>query len=102
MKIIIEKSFVRDVDKIKDKKVLQSLIDCILQIESALTIGKLTHIKKIKGYSTFYRIKIGDYRLGVELVSGKEVILLRLLHRKDIYRYFPVKRYERDSKAKRL
>jgi mRNA-degrading endonuclease RelE of RelBE toxin-antitoxin system len=33
--------------------------------------------------------KIGDYRLGMEAVSNKEVVLIRFLHRKNIYRYFP-------------
>jgi mRNA-degrading endonuclease RelE of RelBE toxin-antitoxin system len=36
-------------------------------------------------------VKVGDYRLGMEMVSNKEVTLRRFLHRKDIYRYFPKK-----------
>jgi mRNA interferase RelE/StbE len=47
------------------------------------------YTKKIEGYETYYRIRIGDYRLGMEAISGREVVLLRFLHRKDIYRYFP-------------
>jgi len=49
----------------------------------------MPHVKKIEGYKSYYRIKIGDNQLGMEAVSNKEVILLRFLHRKDIYRYFP-------------
>jgi mRNA interferase RelE/StbE len=92
MKFIVEKSFGRDIDKIKDKKLLQKLRDCISQIENAKNLGKIPHVKKIEGYSSFYRIKIGDYRLGMELVSNNEIILIRFLHRKEIYRYFPKKR----------
>jgi mRNA interferase RelE/StbE len=58
-------------------------------IESADTIHEIPHIKKIEGYESYYRMKVGDYRLGMELVSITEVVLLRFLHRKDIYRYFP-------------
>ncbi|MGA9351150.1 MAG: type II toxin-antitoxin system RelE/ParE family toxin [Anaerolineae bacterium] len=42
----------------------------------------------MKGYDTFYRIRLGDYRIGIEVLEDK-VILVRILHRKDIYRYFP-------------
>jgi mRNA interferase RelE/StbE len=58
-------------------------------IENADTIQEIPHIKKIEGYESYYRMKVGDYRLGMELVSIREVVLLRFLHRKDIYRYFP-------------
>jgi mRNA interferase RelE/StbE len=89
MKIRIEKSFGRDVDNIKDKKLLQKLRECISKIESTENIRAISRIKKIEGFDAFYRIKIGDYRLGLELFSSNEVILTRFLHRKDIYRYFP-------------
>ena len=89
MKFRIEKSFDRDVDRIKDKTLLRKLQTFISALENAKTFQEIPHVKKIEGYKSFYRIKIGDYRLGVEVISQKEVILIRLLHRKDIYRYFP-------------
>jgi len=91
VKIRIEKSFDRDVDKIRDRKLLTKLRNLISMIEGAQSIHDIPHGKKIQGYESFYRIKIGDYRLGVEEVSIQEVILIRFLHRKDIYRYFPRK-----------
>jgi len=88
LKFSIEKSFDRDVDRIKDRKVLRKLRTFISMIESADTIHEIPHIKKIEGYESYYRVKVGDYRLGMEMVSNKEVTLTRFLHRKDIYRYF--------------
>ena len=89
MKYRVEKSFSRDIDKIKDKKILQKLRECILKIEIAENILRVLHVKKIEGFDTFYRIKIGDYRLGMELLERNEIILMRFLHRKEIYRYYP-------------
>ena len=89
MKFRIEKSFDKDVDGIKDKKLLRKLRTLISTIESAESIQDIPHVKKIEGYKSYYRIKIGDHRLGMEVASNKEVILLRFLHGKDIYRYFP-------------
>lgn len=92
MKVRIERSFERDVDRINDKKILKKLRSFIPSIEEAASISEIFHIKKIEGYESFYRIKIGDYRLGMEALSSKEVVLIRFLHRKDIYRYFPRRR----------
>jgi len=92
LKFSIEKSFEKDVDRIKDKKLLRRLRTFISMIENVETIHEIPHIKKIEGYESYYRIKIGDYRLGMEAISNREVILIRFLHRKDIYRYFPKRR----------
>jgi len=92
VKFRIERSFGRDVDRINDKKILRKLRSFISAIEEAASISDILHIKKIEGYDSFYRIKIGDYRLGMEALSNKEVVLVRFLHRKDIYRYFPRRR----------
>jgi len=51
-------------------------------------LSDIQNLKKMQGYDTFYRIRLGDYRIGIE-VAADQVILVRILHRKDIYRYFP-------------
>ena len=89
MKFRIEKSFDRDVGRIKDKKLLKKLRTFISTTENVDTIREISHIKKIEGYKSYYRVKIGEYRLGMDAVSEREVVFLRFLHRKDIYRYFP-------------
>ncbi len=46
--------------------------------------------EKLKGFSGFYRLRVGDYRVGFRLDFDIKVIkFLRVRHRKDIYRYFP-------------
>lgn len=59
MKFRVEKSFDRDIDKVKDKKLLQKIHFIISRIEKAAEIKEMPHVKKIKGFSSFYRIKIG-------------------------------------------
>jgi len=46
------------------------------------------NIKKIKGFKNYYRIRIGNYRIGIK-VEGLKIIFMRVLDRKDIYKYFP-------------
>lgn len=91
MKIFIDKSFAKDVDKITDKKLLRNLKKLIIELENSNSLLELPNVKKIKGYNSFYRIRMGNYRLGMEEIRSNIICLTRFLHRKDIYRYFPLK-----------
>ncbi len=51
-------------------------------------LSELQNAEKLTGFENFYRIRIGSYRLGFYSVNNK-IELLALLHRKEIYRFFP-------------
>jgi mRNA interferase RelE/StbE len=86
--IAFEASFARDLKRIKNKSLLQQVQHIIDQVKAAPALDDVSSLKKMQGYETFYRIRLGDYRIGIE-VMGEQVIFVRILHRKDIYRYFP-------------
>jgi mRNA interferase RelE/StbE len=88
VKVLYEKSFARDLKKIKDKRLLRQVQKIIAQVESAASLQDLKDIKKLEGYQTYYRIRVGEYRIGIEVLEG-QVIFVCFLNRKDIYRYFP-------------
>ena len=88
MKTLYEKSFGRDLKKIKDKRLLKQAQKIIAQVESATSLTDLQNVKKLEGYTTYYRIRVGEYRIGIEVLEG-QVIFVCFLNRKDIYRYFP-------------
>ncbi len=88
MDIFFEESFEKDLQAIKDKKVLKRVRDIIDEAKKAMTLKDIRNIRKLKGYETYFRIRLGDYRIGIELVEER-IVFTRILHRKDIYRYFP-------------
>jgi mRNA interferase RelE/StbE len=88
MKIKFESKFEKDLRNIKDKKLLSKIKEVILECKAVQTLNEVKNIKKMQGYQNFYRLKIGDYRVGIEIVND-ELIFVRFLHRKDIYRFFP-------------
>lgn len=49
----------------------------------------MRNISKLSGYKKYYRVRIGDYRLGIELVDKDTILFIIIGHRKDFYRYFP-------------
>jgi mRNA interferase RelE/StbE len=83
-----QKSFGRDLKKVKDKRLLKQVQKIIAQVESANSLSDLQNVKKLEGYTTYYRIRVGEYRIGIEVLEG-QVIFACFLNRKEIYRYFP-------------
>jgi len=88
MEIKIDKSFQKDTRRIKDKYVLQRIANTVANVQRAKTLEEVKSLKKIQGTQSMYRIRIGDYRLGI-IVTDSTVEFIRCLHRKDIYKYFP-------------
>jgi mRNA interferase RelE/StbE len=59
----IENSFDRDVDRIRDRKLLKKLRAFISTIKNVDTIREIPHLKKIEGYESFYRIQSGPPKI---------------------------------------
>ena len=57
-------------------------------VEQARNLQEIKNIKKIRGGNRYYRIRIGDYRIGLVL-EGDTITFVRFLPRRDIYKYFP-------------
>ena len=88
MIIEFKDSFAKDIKDIKDKAVLKRTKEIITNIEKANSLSVISNLKKLKGHKNYYRLRVGDYRLGIAL-KNDTVIFVRFLNRKDIYKYFP-------------
>ena len=90
MKTAFRRSFTRDLKKLKkDPQMLGRVRAAIEEIEAAGELGELAGVKKLTGGGgDYYRLRIGDYRIGIELAE-EVVVFVRCLHRRDVYRYFP-------------
>ena len=88
MTVSFRKSFARDLKKLKDAKVQDRVRAVIEAVEGADSLADLPDAKKMSGSSGYYRVRVGSYRVGLA-VEGDEVEFVRVLDRKDIYRYFP-------------
>jgi mRNA interferase RelE/StbE len=53
------------------------------------TLKDFPNIKAMVGYPGYYRFRFGDYRIGFIITDDVVVILMRILHRREFYRYFP-------------
>ena len=88
MKVEFKKSFLKELQKLRNKGLKNSIADCIVQVESAQSINQIKNIKKLAGFEDYYRIRIGDYRIGVK-IEEDTIYFVVFEHRKDIYKNFP-------------
>ena len=89
MIVEFDKFFSKSLDKVKDSTTLQRTEKTILKLESANSLKDVNNLKKLSGFSNYYRIRIGDYRIGVEQIDKRTIRLIIIAHRKDIYKKFP-------------
>ena len=88
MKVEFRESFLKDIQKVKAKSILPRVREAIAAVESSATIQSIPGIKRLKGGDRYFRIRVGDYRIGI-VQEGKVLVFVRLMNRKEIYRYFP-------------
>ncbi|MUG93811.1 type II toxin-antitoxin system RelE/ParE family toxin [Scytonema sp. UIC 10036] len=88
MNVEFRKSFEKDLGKIRDDALLQRIKAVIEEVENVENITEISNIKKLISNGDNYRIRVGDYRIGITISNGR-IIFVRVLQRKDIYRYFP-------------
>ncbi len=89
MNLIFDKAFSKSLDKVSDASVLSKIELILLHMESAESISQVKGVKKMVGFTNYYRVRVGHYRVGLELIDDITVRLIVVLHRKDIYRKFP-------------
>lgn len=89
MIVEFDKSFEKSIDKVKDKSILPKIETIIADLENAKSFQEIKNLKKLSGFKTYYRIRLGVYRIGLEKIAETTIRLIIVAHRKDIYRSFP-------------
>jgi len=88
LKTAFTRKFQKQLDNCKDKHVRKKVVAAIEKAQTAESIKSIPHIKKLRGTKNAYRIRIGDYRIGL-LTDTNSVIFASFDHRSEIYKYFP-------------
>ena len=82
------RQFSRDVRRLGSSQIRRRLDRTIQELIEVADITEVSGIKRLLAEGQHYRIRIGDYRLGITM-DGKIAALRRFLPSGEIYRYFP-------------
>lgn len=89
-KVVLTKNAVKEIKKL-DTKAKKSIKDAI-QILAINPFSDALRVKKLKKEKNLYRLRVGDYRVIYEVKNEQLLItVVRLGHRKDVYRYLKSK-----------
>ena len=83
------KNFDKLVLKIKDKSIKIRLKKIIEKVAEARSLDEISNIKPIIGFPGYYRIKFGDYRIGISLEENTVWFLYFGKRDENTYKKFP-------------
>ena len=90
MKVLYKELFIKDLHRLKGtsvyKRIKNIAFDVLPSIDSLSELS--ANIKPLKNAPNKYRIRVGDYRIGIK-VENDTIEIMRVKHRKEIYRVFP-------------
>ena len=88
MEIRLTRKFQKQIEDCKDQRVKMKVSDVIQAVIQSEHMKGFKNIKKLSGYKNSYRIRLGNYRMGI-VIESNTVIFAAFDHRSDIYKYFP-------------
>ncbi len=88
-KVEYTKRFLKELSKLSQE--IRGKVEKIVFEElSSPNPFELGYIERMTGYPDMYKIRVGDYRIGITMdKTGKIITCQRIAHRKDIYKIFP-------------
>jgi mRNA interferase RelE/StbE len=83
--------FLKELKNLRSTPYYQAVANVVFeQIPKITDLTDIKSLKKLQGYENAYRIKVGDYRIGI-IHQDETITFWRVLDRKEIYRHFPPK-----------
>lgn len=89
MEVIITKTFIKQYLRCP-ASVQESVKILITSLENAKSLNDIKDVEKLTGFKKYYRIRIGQYRIGVKQEKPK-VFVICVMERSQIYKVFPPK-----------
>ncbi len=88
MNVQYRQLFLKDLKKLKNAEIYDRVYElAFTTLPSADNLQDLMNVKAMVGYADHYRIRLGDYRVGI-IRQGDSLEMMRVLHRRELYRYF--------------
>jgi mRNA interferase RelE/StbE len=89
MDIEFSKSFEKQTSQIKDKVLLNRLSKLVKRVMKCQSLTEIPNLKPMVGYAGFYRIRIGEYRIGISLEDKTVWFLFFGKRDESTYKRFP-------------
>jgi mRNA interferase RelE/StbE len=87
MEVKYHSSFDKDLEGITQSHVKKAVLKVIMRAKSAKHLGEIPHCEKLKGYRNAYRVRIGEFRIGVfsEESVIRPIVRISTRYFRDVY-----------------
>jgi mRNA interferase RelE/StbE len=86
-RVLFQKSAFKEYEALP--KSIRARVDQVLEILCINPLSEVLNFKKLRGKENHYRVRIGDYRLIYSPQNEALIVrVIRIGHRKDVYRHF--------------
>ena len=89
MRLTINNSYFRDIRGIQHSGQIHAA-NVLQTVLNAAVVSDIPHLKSLTGYPGYYRIRIGQYRIGLRW-DGEQFFAERIGLRGDFYKGYPPK-----------
>ena len=90
MNVVTTDKFIEHLEKLKnDVSTVERAEKAVAKLREANSLREVPNIKSMEGAPGFYRLRIGDYRIGFRLIDENTIRLLAIDRRSVFYRRFP-------------
>ncbi len=89
MEVTYSKTFLKELSKVSPAQTKEKIEKFVFEELPTLTsVENAGNIEQMTGFKNYYKVRFGDFRVSL-LKKKNSLEVLRVLHRKDIYKYFP-------------
>jgi len=88
MQVKYNKQFLKELSKLPNKtstKIEEFVFESLPKYN---TIEQVGNIEKMIGYKNCFKVRFGNYRVGIKRENGY-IVITTVKHRGEIYKYFP-------------
>ena len=89
MKVTFTNKYEKQFDRLSDPKTRRQIAATVANIIAANRLDEIPSIKKLKGFANAYRVRNGQFRIGLIREADGSILIAALDMRKDFYRSFP-------------
>lgn len=68
MEVRYHRQFEKDIQKYASPEQIQEIFEFIDSLEKTDSLQDISNIKKLSGFKEFYRMRLGEYRLGFRII----------------------------------
>ena len=88
MKTAFTNKFLQQISSGRFRDIHKKIEKVIIDVEKAGSLSQIKNLKKLKGQTKYFRIRSGDYRIGL-YIENQVIEFTTIDHRKGIYKHFP-------------